>query len=341
MSKMSSMISRRSTAKGTMRIDSFDGRKKEKTTMMKKIRGTLIPKTTRSDSSGLIRARTLSTLRNSTVKNQNQRSKYRGNISNISDAFSLISIALYERFEKEDVIDMRMQKHFVDNIDSAPPQTDGERALVNNLIEKGREIDQKAKRVYGTVLDRVEKFMLYGKQGKTIGWGKTTAIIDVSAKSLFAKIWLINTYEKKRAFKEGNGKLPRAIWENLDNSRSLQCLTSRKFPQGVQHRFFDSWITWQVDTLEDGVKRYVVAFVPIEEYDGSRYTLKGTEKMTRGLSRGMHVIKELTENTCEWHRVQFVDINFGLPKPIMDMMTKSYLGERHRIARRRAEKARS
>ena len=129
----------------------------------------------------------------------------------------------------------------------------------------------------------------------------------------------------RNAYIEANGALPRAIWENLDDSRSLQYTNSVKFPQGLAHRFFESWISWDVRTSTDGLKEYVIAIAPIEEYTGTHYNLKGTERMVRGLSRGLHVVKELTENTCEWSRVLMVDIKIALPKAILDMLSRSNL----------------
>ena len=42
----------------------------------------------------------------------------------------------------------------------------------------------------------------------------------------------------------------------------------------------------------------------MSDYAGTHHTLKGTDGMIKGLSKGVHVVKELTNNTCVWTRIQ-------------------------------------
>ena len=104
----------------------------------------------------------------------------------------------------------------------------------------------------------------------------------------------------------------------------------------MAHRYFETWITWEARTLDDGRKEYTIALSPIGEYMGTRHKLKGTEKMVEGSSRGIHIVRQLTDNICEWTRTQQVDIKASLPKLVMDMMTKAQMAwaneleEKHR-----------
>ena len=95
-----------------------------------------------------------------------------------------------------------------------------------------------------------------------------------------------------------------AVWENLDGTRSLQYTKCVKFPQGVSNRYGECWITWEARMLEDGRKEYTIAIVPMSDYVGTHHSLKGTEGMIKALSKGVHVVKELTKNTCVWTRIQ-------------------------------------
>ena len=171
------------------------------------------------------------------------------------------------------------------------------------MLATASKIEREGERVPGTVGESADKFSKRN-QGEASVWGMTKAKMDVSAAKLFARLWELNTYRLKAEHKDVNGDLPRAVWENLDDTRSLQCTTCVKFPHGVSNRYFECWITWEARTLEDGSKEYVIVFVPMSDYVGTHHNLKGTDGMIKGLSKGVQVVKELTENTCVWTKVQ-------------------------------------
>ena len=64
------------------------------------------------------------------------------------------------------------------------------------------------------------------------------------------------------------------------------------------------------------------------QYQGETHScVDGTEHVVRGVSSGVHRIKELTDNTCEWTRVQRVDLKVkGMPKAVVQVITKNQLG---------------
>ena len=66
------------------------------------------------------------------------------------DAFGLIGIALYNRFEKEDEIDRRIYKEFADCVEDAPKLTRAERALVKRMLTLKEEVDKNGQRFPGT-----------------------------------------------------------------------------------------------------------------------------------------------------------------------------------------------
>lgn len=73
---------------------------------------------------------------------------------------------------------------------------------------------------------------------------------------------------------------------------------------------FQIWITWEERVEADGHRSFIIAWCPLEEYRGTHYEVDGGEKMHEATSRGAHIIKECTNNTCEWTWVQQVDLKF-------------------------------
>ena len=91
-----------------------------------------------------------------------------------------------------------------------------------------------------------------------IAIGKSVAKIDLSAKELFAYLWVLTTYKHKREHLQVNDDLPRAVWENLDGTRSLQFTTTVKFPKGLTNRYFEMWFTWEARTLKDDRREFII-----------------------------------------------------------------------------------
>ena len=52
----------------------------------------------------------------------------------------------------------------------------------------------------------------------------------------------------------------------------------------------------------------------------------GTEKMVAATSKGIYIVKELTDNTCEWTRIQQVDFKVKLPKKLLHLAATQQLG---------------
>lgn len=80
-------------------------------------------------------------------------------------------------------------------------------------------------------------------EGDTV-WGLTVAKIDVSAPTMFAELWLLDTYEKKAAINGTSTSNIREVWYNIDGSRGQQFAISLSLPGGFKDRLFDLWLTW-------------------------------------------------------------------------------------------------
>ena len=239
----------------------------------------------------------------------------------------------YVRFQKEDVIDARMREDFIKNrIPNAPPLTAGEQVTIAKLM--GTVEEMKVKRVAGTVNDSVEKFSHRDNEGGT-AWGMSVANFDVDAVTLFTELWLLNTYAKRVA----NKKVAiREVWENVDGTRGVEYIGTFRL-QGFQDRIFHTWLTWKRLIGEDGRKTFIIAFESFNMYEGETFhDVVGTEKMQEAVTRGIHIIKETTENTCEWTKVQQVDLKLSvLPEYLIDFLVKQQLGK----ANEEQEKVRS
>ena len=97
-------------------------------------------------------------------------SNIRRTMSNAGDAFSLIGVALYDRFEKEDIIDNRMWKQFVRSLASAPPLTEDEKKLFARMDTVSQEMCSAAKRLPGTVDDTCEVSACESRNDELRSW---------------------------------------------------------------------------------------------------------------------------------------------------------------------------
>ncbi|GMH56674.1 hypothetical protein TrST_g10865 [Triparma strigata] len=239
------------------------------------------------------------------------------------DALFKVAEQLYARFEKEKVIDARMKKDFKENkVPNAPPLTEAERALITKSMLIFDQL--KAERIAGTVNDSVEKFM-HRVDGGVAAWGKTVAKVDVSAIALFTELWLLDTYAKRA---ENKKNAIRRVWENIDGTRSVEYIGSLSLP-GFQDRFFHTWLTFQRLTDEQGRQIFILVLAPFDEYQGETcHQVADSEKMILGTTRGVHIIKEITENTCEWTKVQQADLKISvLPEYLIDFLARQQLGK--------------
>ncbi|GMH87830.1 hypothetical protein TrST_g8532 [Triparma strigata] len=134
------------------------------------------------------------------------------NAINASDLFCKLATLFYERFKQEDEIDERMKQDFIENIPNAPPKTEAEVAILYIAMDLMANLRKNAPRVPGTVNDTVEKYF-YRSEDNNTAWGKTRCRIDCSASYLFASLWLLTTYEKKRAHES---LAVHHVWEGID-----------------------------------------------------------------------------------------------------------------------------
>ncbi|GMH47290.1 hypothetical protein TL16_g00027 [Triparma laevis f. inornata] len=254
------------------------------------------------------------------------------------ELFNKIAFLIYDRFKQEAVIDLRVKEDFIKNIPKAPPLTEAERMVITETMNLVSDMSVHAKRISGTANDSVEKFIYRqttenGKDG--IGWGISVAKIDVAATTLFTEIWLIDTYEARAIKKDARIC---EVWSNLDGTRGLQYAVSVRLPSGFMDRLFESWITWERRVDEEGLETFIVAIIPLEEYSGTKHPVFGAENMKEATSKGVHIIRELTKNTCEWTRAQQADLNIiGMPSSFADFLVKQQLAwanEEHEKFRR-------
>ncbi|GMH69584.1 hypothetical protein TrLO_g5584 [Triparma laevis f. longispina] len=238
------------------------------------------------------------------------------------DLFCKIGGLFYARFEKEAVIDARMTEDFINNIPHAPPLMVDEQNLIARSIKLVEEISSnaRAKRIAGTANETVEKF-LHKPEGGGAVVGMTVAKMDVSATRLFAYLWLLDTYANKAKNKD---RKIRVVWTNLDGKRSQQYTRSLSLP-GFQDRIFEIWQTWERTEDGEGRPTFIFAISTIDEYKGTHHRDSGTENMTKATTKGVYVIKGLSENTCSWTRAQSFDLNISIPANMLDFLAKGEL----------------
>ncbi|GMI12302.1 hypothetical protein TrLO_g650 [Triparma laevis f. longispina] len=145
--------------------------------------------------------------------------------------------------------------------------------------------------------------------------------MDTPADILFSDLWLLDTYAKERKNKD---KVVRKVWNGLDGTRGLQYTRSESLPGGFKDRVFDVWITWNVLTSEDGKRTFIMAATPLSDWGGTKYGWEG--KFMKASTRGVHIIKEVTEQTCEWTKSLQGDLKIpNLPRTILDFVAKQQL----------------
>ena len=60
---------------------------------------------------------------------------------------------------------------------------------------------------------------------------------------------------------------------------------------------------------EDGREMFIIVLSPFEEYRGETcHEVEGVEKLYDAKTKGVHIVKQLTKNTCEWTKVQQADL---------------------------------
>ncbi|GMH88065.1 hypothetical protein TL16_g11048 [Triparma laevis f. inornata] len=239
---------------------------------------------------------------------------------NVEDAFCAIADLFYERLKKEDTIDARRKEDFAKDIDNAPALTHAERDFISSSMKLAEEVSAKANRVSGTVNEPVEKFLWRSEKGGA-AVAMSVAKMDVSAVSLVAELWLLDTYAKKV---ENKNRKICEVWSNLNGTRGQQYTTSLGLPGGFKDRLFETWFTWEMTIDEEGRSTFIIAFAPFEIYEGMHHEVIGAEKMVEATTRGVFIVKELTENTCECTRAQqgYLKFSSAMPVSALDLIAK-------------------
>ncbi|GMI18145.1 hypothetical protein TrLO_g4613 [Triparma laevis f. longispina] len=181
-----------------------------------------------------------------------------------------------DNFRNEDKIDERMYRDFIERIDYAEPLTFQEQQL---LKKGGGLVDllKDAKRVPGSVNETVEKFTFWS-EGELVVRGKSVAVVDISARRMFAELWFQKSHHQKRKYLCDD--LSRFEVQNIDGTRALQYFNSVKFPPPFQPRYFNNWFTWEHRPTKDGKDMFIVAFEPMNNYTGvHRFIPRKDKKM--------------------------------------------------------------
>lgn len=113
-----------------------------------------------------------------------------------------------------------------------------------------------------------------------------------------------------------------------DGTRGALYSVSVRLPGAFNDRLFRAWLTWEQIIEGDGRKTFVIAMSPIEDYQGTIPVLpKGAKSMKMATSKGVFIVKGITDNTCEFTRAQMVDLKVKqLPANMMDILAKQELG---------------
>ncbi|GMH78542.1 hypothetical protein TL16_g07843 [Triparma laevis f. inornata] len=175
--------------------------------------------------------------------------------------FFEIGALLYDRFRKEAVIDERRKEV--------------------RQHEERRGWGGARKRVKGFVILTID--VVFVRLWCSLqNFIKNIDIAPASAVTLFAELWLLDTYAEKAELKDAKIS---EVWNDLNGTRGLQYTTSVALLGGFQDR-------------------------------------------VGATSQGVHIIKELTEDTCEWTKAQQADLKFSsvMRVSVLDMVAKQQMG---------------
>ncbi|GMH92018.1 hypothetical protein TrST_g565 [Triparma strigata] len=189
------------------------------------------------------------------------------------------------------------------------------------------DVASRAKRIAGTVNDSVEKF-LYRAEGEARVWVLAVAKLDIAPVNFFTELWLLDTYAKKAE----NKKLAvHKVIKDLDGTRGVQYTRSVSLPGGFKDRLFESWITFEERVEADGRRTYIIAWCPLEKYKGTHHRVDGAEMLQKATTRGVYIVRELTDNTCEWTWAQQVDMKIALPARALVMYATKSLARANKL----------
>ncbi|GMH92016.1 hypothetical protein TrST_g565 [Triparma strigata] len=235
---------------------------------------------------------------------------------------------LRSSFQNEILADARQKENFVENnIPHAPPLTGDEKNIIEESMKLVEDVASRAKRIAGTVNDSVEKF-LYRAEGEARVWVLAVAKLDIAPVNFFTELWLLDTYAKKAE----NKKLAvHKVIKDLDGTRGVQYTRSVSLPGGFKDRLFESWITFEERVEADGRRTYIIAWCPLEKYKGTHHRVDGAEMLQKATTRGVYIVRELTDNTCEWTWAQQVDMKIALPARALVMYATKSLARANKL----------
>lgn len=247
----------------------------------------------------------------------------------LKNVFSPIKSA-QKMHEKCDEIDALRRKYFV-NVTLAnapqlsPPEAEllAEYSNLLNLGVKSGEDGEVFARLRGSVIKHPTIAMFGRRDGKGVVWGKVVGHVDASADVVIAYLWDFMSYGRTRTFYEENGNLLR-YEKALENSRSKIMAASKKFPKGVENRFFKNVWVWDRQRPSGGGDgdyfAYTLAFGPAEEYALTSLFEKPFEAAeheravsVRGNMRGVYKVVPVAAGLSETTLIQTADLGGSIP----------------------------
>merc|ERR1711871_1252825 len=232
----------------------------------------------------------------------------KGDLDAASKSVENILEEIEKHFSQPDVIDKRRKRHFIEEVmPNAPDLTRKEEGMLRRLGNLQATLQEKGERVKGTLKEDVDKF-LWREEGKV--WGAYSVTVDLSAKSVLAEQFELDTYERstKHRKKKHGDRLARGILKDVDGNRSIYYRLGVHIT-GLENRLFDNWFTWKEITSSNGRSgnSFIVGFVPLS---AGRIFEDGEGVL--GETTGIYIITEIAPNVCRVIRIQTVDLKSNL-----------------------------
>ena len=88
-------------------------------------------------------------------------------------------------------------------------------------------------------------------------------------------------------------------------------------------------MTWEELIDKEGRRTFIITIAPLETYEGTHHEVVGAENMVDGTSEGVFIVKELTENTCEYARAQMGDLkpSSRMPVSALEVVAMMQMGQ--------------
>lgn len=187
-----------------------------------------------------------------------------------------------------------------------------------------RELALKGKRVSGTTRGGLDKVMWVDDTNEI--WGSYGCQVDISAESMLAHLYELQTYDEALIHQNQNGDLPRTIKKNVGGSRSMHYFLGVHFPSSLTDRLFEIWFCWK-KREHLGHTQYVICISSQDDFDGEKIEKDQAVNFVKGETVACYIIDEISENVCYLQRIQTVKINAAaIPKKVLNFPTKQELG---------------